>query len=64
IVEAASVNVSETGLRFTTDEPIFIRLRIDIDGELMEREARLVWAGKNPEQGVDYGFEYTPDPEE
>lgn len=60
IMKAISVNVSEGGIRFDMEEPIKICLRMEMDGQLINREAQIVWARRMPTGGVTYGFEYTP----
>lgn len=62
IVDAISVDVSKIGVRFDTDEPIKVRMRMEVAGRLIEREAELIWAVKNSESGrMTYGLEYIPD---
>ena len=63
IINATSVNISETGVRFTTNDPIKILMRMDVDGKVIERKARLVWVATAQDGGMDYGFEFLPDPE-
>ena len=60
IMKAISVNVSESGLCFDMDEPIKICLRMEVNDQLINREAQIVWAKKKPDGGVTYGFEFTP----
>jgi len=64
IISAQSLDMSETGLRFDTKEPIKIHLRMEINGELCDREAQFVWATTNSDGGMTYGLEYITDPEE
>ena len=64
IISAQSLDMSETGLRFDTKEPIKIHLRMEIDGKLRDREAKFVWAVKNSDGGMTYGLQYITDPEE
>ncbi len=64
IIAAKSVDISETGLSFDTKEPLKIHLRIDIDGKLCDREAQFVWATRNSDGGITYGFEFVSDPKE
>lgn len=64
IIKAASVDISETGLRMLTERPILIRMRMyHADGGYDERVARLVWAAREGEQ-MGYGFEFQPDPDQ
>jgi hypothetical protein len=44
VICATSVDLSDTGIRFRTDSPIPIRMRIEQDGEWIEKSADLVWA--------------------
>lgn len=62
IIGAKSIDVSESGVRFRTDFPIKIRMRFEVDGEIKEREAQLVWADQSKD-GMSYGFEFVPDSE-
>lgn len=64
IIEATSVDISESGIRFDTKTPVRICMRLTVDGELQEKRARLIWAKKLPEGGVTYGFEFLPPEEE
>ena len=64
IIDAKSIDISETGLSFDTGEPLKIHLGMDIDGELCDREAQFVWAARNSNGGIRYGFEFIPDPKE
>lgn len=56
-----SVDVSQSGIRFETPQPIKVRMRLTVSGELKEFYSRLVWARKNPDGTMSYGFEFIPD---
>jgi c-di-GMP-binding flagellar brake protein YcgR len=58
ILTARTADLSATGMRITAEEPIKIFLRTLIDGKLIEREARIVWARMDQAGGIEYGFEY------
>ena len=65
IIEAVSVDVSDIGVRFETEKPIMVRLRMEVGEQLLEREARLVWAVKKSDSDMmTYGLEYIPNAEE
>jgi len=64
IIAAKSIDISETGLSSDTREPLKIHMRMDINGELYDREAQFVWATKNSNGGISYGFEFISDPKE
>ena len=62
IIEAVSVDISKIGVRFTTDKPIMVRMRMELGGQLLERQAQLVWAMKKPDSDdTTYGLEYLPE---
>ncbi len=63
ILTARTADHSATGMRITTGEPIKIFLRTMIDGELIEREATIVWAGSAEDGAIEYGFQYIPSDE-
>ena len=63
IINATSVNISETGVRFTTNDPIKILMRMNVDGKVLERKAKLVWVSKAQNGGTDYGFEFIQESE-
>ncbi len=58
ILLARTADHSANGIRITTEKPIKIFMRTLIDGELIEREARIIWAGPAEGGGIEYGFEY------
>ncbi|MBT4512249.1 MAG: PilZ domain-containing protein [Chloroflexi bacterium] len=58
IMTARTADHSATGIRITAEEPIKIFMRTLIDGELIDREARIVWAKMDQDGGIEYGFEY------
>jgi hypothetical protein len=61
---AKSADISAKGMRFITDKPIKFRMRLNLDGEVKEYFAQLVWARKDPEGSTSYGFEFIPDNDE
>ncbi|MBP7232745.1 MAG: PilZ domain-containing protein [Syntrophaceae bacterium] len=64
VEKATSFDVSKTGIRFETSEPIKVRMRLTFSGELKEFYSRLVWAKRNPDGTMSYGFEFIPDDDE
>lgn len=62
VIRATSVDVSENGICFRSDNPIAIRMRFERDGKRVEKNARLVWA-RRVEAGMEYGYEFTEDAE-
>ena len=61
IIRASSVDVNQTGINFSTPEPLPISMRIEVDGEREERMGQLVWARKTPEGSMRYGLVFTSD---
>jgi hypothetical protein len=64
IETAKSADISESGMRFITEKPIKFRMRLNLDGEIKEYLALLVWARKDPEGSTSYGFQFIPDDDE
>lgn len=58
---ATSVDVSETGIRFDTSKPMKVRMRFDMGHRKKEFVALLVWARRNADETMAYGFEFIPD---
>lgn len=62
LLRATSVNLSSTGMRFDTDRPLEVCLRVPVDGKLLEKRGRLVWSRKLPGGGMTYGVEFVKEP--
>lgn len=61
VIDAESVDLSETGIRFVTNSALEIRMRLTVNGKQMEKQAKLIWA-KGDEGGTAFGFAFQPDP--
>jgi len=61
IIDAESVNISNSGIRFDTSEPIPIQMRLEKDGIMFENRAHLVWAQSKADGGMTYGFQFADD---
>lgn len=55
------LNVSQGGLRFNGPEPLPMTLRLNIDGEREERQARLIFAEMQADGRTTYGIEFVDD---
>lgn len=65
ILEAESIDISETGIRIETDHPIKVKMRIDMgDGRYEETDATLIWAEANHKKGMTYGLSFDEEEEE
>lgn len=58
IVHAQSVDVSQTGLSFRTDNPLLISMRMELEGQVEERRAKILWASRQWDGSVRYGLEF------
>ena len=58
IYMAKSVDISNTGIRIVTDNPIDIRLQIKEDGKLVQYDAQMVWAKLKDDGTMEYGMKY------
>jgi len=61
IEKATSVDISETGIRFDTRKPMKVHMRMEMNQRRREFHARLVWAQRNADGTMAYGFEFIPD---
>ncbi|MHC4884323.1 MAG: PilZ domain-containing protein [Planctomycetota bacterium] len=57
-LEVVEANISETGLGFTTSQPLKVKLALRYGEELEDREATLVWVRRNDDGSMNYGFEF------
>ncbi len=60
--KAETIDLSNDGIKFKADAPIIIQLQYSDQGEKVLRHAKLVWAEAADDDGVNYGFEFIPDP--
>lgn len=58
LIDAVSVDVSETGIKLETKEPMKIKMRFKNNGILVEKLAKIVWARTTEDKGGVYGFEF------
>lgn len=62
-MRASAIDISATGIRFETKEPLTIFMRIT-SGKMRDAyAARLVWAKRTEEGGMSYGFQFVTDEE-
>jgi len=62
LVQARSIDLSQTGIRFETEAPISIRFRMDVGKDTpLEKKAQLVWASRSEDGSMDYGLEFLPE---
>ena len=55
---AESVDISNTGVRVVTDNPIDIRIQIKEDDKVVQYDAQLVWARLKDDGTMEYGLKY------
>ncbi|MDH3391551.1 MAG: PilZ domain-containing protein [Desulfobulbaceae bacterium] len=58
IYMAESVDISNTGVRVVTDNPIDIRIQIKEDDKVVQYDAQLVWARLKDDGTMEYGLKY------
>ena len=58
IYMAESVDISNTGIRIVTDNPIDIRIQIKEDDKMVQYDAQLVWARLKDDGTMEYGLKY------
>jgi len=58
IYMARSVDISESGIRIVTEEPINIRFQVEKDDELVLYDSQLVWARVKDDGSMEYGLKH------
>ena len=58
MIQAEGVNFSETGICFEVQGKIPFEIEFEIDGELHERRANLVWMSRLEQARCKLGFEF------
>jgi len=61
VIQAMTVDLSDTGLRIDMDRPLNVRIRFLVDGVLVDRKAQFARAEKTPDGGMTYGIEFSAD---
>ncbi len=58
LLEASSIDISKSGIKLHTEEPLKIKLRFKHNGILVEKIAKMTWVKCNNDTGASYGFEF------
>ena len=58
IYMAKSVDISGSGIRIVTEEPVDIRIQIREEDELVQYDAQLVWVRVKDDGTMEYGLKY------
>ncbi|MHC4944976.1 MAG: PilZ domain-containing protein [Planctomycetota bacterium] len=58
LVAATTVDVSETGLSITTNEPLNLTVRFQVNNQAKVYQTKMVWAKREEEGGMTYGLEF------
>lgn len=58
VLDAASVDISKTGLRINTNEPLAFTLRFKEGEENKVYRTHLVWASREEDGGMSYGLNF------
>ena len=59
IYMARSVDISESGIRIVTEEPINIRFQVEKDDKLVLYDSQLVWARVKDDGSMEYGLKHS-----
>ncbi|MBN99030.1 MAG: hypothetical protein CME16_07245 [Gemmatimonadetes bacterium] len=60
LLEASGVNLSEGGICFEMEGEIPFELEFEIDGQVFEERANLVWMGQGEKSRRQLGFKFVP----
>jgi len=58
IYMSKSVDISDSGIRIITKEPVEIRIQIKEEDKLVQYDAQLVWAKLKDDGTMEYGLKY------
>jgi hypothetical protein len=58
IYMSKSVDISDSGIRIITKEPVQIRIQIKQKDKLVQYDAQLVWAKLKDDGTMEYGLKY------
>ena len=58
IYMARSVDISGSGIRIVTENPINIRFQVEKDDELVLYDSQLVWAREKDDGSMEYGLKH------
>jgi hypothetical protein len=58
IYMSKSVDISDSGIRIVTKEPVEIRIQIKEEDKLVQYDAQLVWASLKDDGTMEYGLKY------
>jgi hypothetical protein len=58
IYMSKSVDISDSGIRIVTKEPVEIRIQIKEEDKLVQYDAQLVWARLKDDGTMEYGLKY------
>jgi hypothetical protein len=58
VINATSVNISDTGIRIETTSPILFEMRLKLGGEMHQFKARLCWSKMHEDGSAMYGLEF------
>ena len=62
IVNATTLEVSESGLRLKTEEPLCFTLRFMVNNQAKVYRTHMVWAAKEDEGDMTYGLKFIEEP--
>ena len=62
IISAETTDISESGLRITTREPVKTTLRVtESSGIVKEYQAEMVWASQDSDERMTFGLKFIDD---
>ena len=60
-LEAKTVDISGSGIRIDTERPLIFFLKLRVNGDEIERGAKIVWSKNQADGRVSYGLEFIGD---
>jgi hypothetical protein len=62
IIDATTVDVSKTGIRFNTKDPPCFTLRFKVNNQTEDYRAQMVWAATEEDGSMTYGLKFIEAP--
>jgi hypothetical protein len=62
-IDGESIDVSQSGISFETNQPITVEMILRLDGEEEARRAKVIWSKQLPTGRLRYGLKFLDDGE-
>ncbi len=60
VVQAKGIDLADGGICFSTDEGLPFEMRFELDGEMHQHRAHLIWMKQQEDGTYRYGMKFVP----